>query len=192
MPVYSISEYLKRARRAIESMNDVRIIDAIMIDGRDYSIDDQGNIRIPRICIISGSGIELRSIKKIKMLSEIKEHFNKMITQGLYPIIKLKVLGNIVTDVELNNKGIKIEDAARKVISIAKHQKKYAVFWGENIFYWRDKQAVIENDNKNVYLPSRLLVPMALAQEEEAIRSEFNELISQAIEVKNNEGQQAT
>ncbi|HHC19420.1 MAG TPA: hypothetical protein ENK81_03355, partial [Euryarchaeota archaeon] len=85
MPVYSLSEYLKRAWGTIESMNDVRIIDAIMIDGRDYSIDDQGNIKIPRICIISGSGIELRSIKKIKMLSEIKEHFNKMITQGLYP-----------------------------------------------------------------------------------------------------------
>jgi len=164
MPIYSISEYLKRAQRAVETMNDARTIDAIMIDGRDYAIDDQGNIRIPRICIISGNGIELRSVKRLKLFSEIKEHFNKMITRALYPVLKIKIIGNVIMDIEIDNKGVKIEDVAQKIVDIAKSQKKYAVFQGEGVFYWRGEQAVIENGDERVYLPSRLLSPAALAQ----------------------------
>lgn len=251
MPVFSISEYLKRVQRNIDSVSNAKVINVIMIDGRDVSIDQQGRVRLPRICILSENGIELRTIRKLNLFDKIKEHFTSMLSNGLYPIMKLKLVGNIVTDVELNNRGIKIEDAARKILRIAEQQKKYSVFKGEGTFYWRGEQGVIENDGESVLLPPRLLTPSALAQvldgkrikyflltvpgsivadafivtevsereeergtgteagaeapieetvveeeqevatedEEDEIRSEFNELISQAVEVGNGEDQ---
>jgi len=162
MPVLSISEYLKKAKQRVESLNEVKITECIMIDGRNYSVDG-GNIRIPRVIVITSKGIEVRSIRSISLFDKIKEEFERSVLNQKYPVLRLKEIGNTVIDVELTGKGVDMEKVIVKIRELAEKHQKYYVYEGEGTFFWRGEQAIIEG-SEPVYLPARLLSPAVFAE----------------------------
>lgn len=163
LPIISISDYLKRVR-SVSSINEVKVVDAVLIDGR-YGELLTNPTRYPRIVVLSPSGIEARTIKSEKMFDETVDIFREALLKGLYPVIRLHIHANTVAKIEAVGKGIRIEELAVKLRSIAEKSKKYILAEGEGVFYWSGENArIIDENGTPLVLPRRLLSPSLLAE----------------------------